>query len=79
MGFESISFARIDDEEKNHRMNNKELEFIWKPTFESVKGPVHSNHSIFTHVMHELYGAPCGMNQWTGHTIEKEVHLQFYN
>jgi Glycosyl hydrolases family 38 N-terminal domain len=28
--------------------------------------------------MHELYGAPCGMDQWTGHTDEKEVHNQFY-
>ena len=31
MGFESISFARIDDEEKEIRKGKKELEFIWQP------------------------------------------------
>jgi hypothetical protein len=29
LGFETISFARINDEEKTTRMNKKELEFIW--------------------------------------------------
>lgn len=71
MGFETISFARIDDEEKIVRKNKKEMEFIWTPTFEGVKGYVPSNHSIFTHVMHELYNAPCGMDQWTGFVVEQ--------
>jgi hypothetical protein len=38
MGFETISFARINDEEKTTRKNKKELEFLWKPTFEGLKG-----------------------------------------
>lgn len=29
MGFESIFFGRIDDDEKNHRKKEKILEFIW--------------------------------------------------
>jgi len=28
--------------------------------------------------MHELYGAPCGMDQWTPHTDESEVKKQFF-
>lgn len=62
MGFETISFARVDDQEKTNRKMNQEMEFIWNPTFEGVNGPVSSKHSIFTHVMHELYNAPCGMD-----------------
>ena len=49
------------------------MEFIWKPTFEGVNGSQQSNYSIFTHVMHELYNAPCGMDMWTGYTTERQV------
>ena len=38
MGFKTIAFARIDDEEKVVRKNKKELEFIWQPTFEGLLG-----------------------------------------
>ena len=62
MGFETISFARVDDEEKNQRKINKEMEFIWHPEFEGVNGGYNGSSSIFTHVMHELYNAPCGMD-----------------
>jgi alpha-mannosidase len=62
LGFETISFARMTDEEKNQRKAHKELEFLWKPTFEGPDGPIQSNYSIFVHNMHELYNAPCGMD-----------------
>jgi hypothetical protein len=39
MGFETISFARIDDNDKSARMLTKTLEFIWRPTFEGLSGP----------------------------------------
>lgn len=29
LGFESIFFGRIDDEEKNYRKGQKSLEFVW--------------------------------------------------
>jgi hypothetical protein len=38
MGFETISFARIDTDEKKARMSKKEMEFIWQPKFESLLG-----------------------------------------
>ena len=38
MGFETISFARIDDLEKNKRKDEKTLEFIWRPTYEGING-----------------------------------------
>ena len=51
----------------------KEMEFLWTPQFEGVYGPQVSNSSIFVHVMHELYNAPCGMDQWTGYTEETQI------
>ena len=53
MGFETISFSRIDDGEKAWRKGQKELEFIWQPNFEGMNGTYQSDYSIFTHVMHE--------------------------
>jgi len=60
LGFETISFARIDESEKYWRMNNAKMEFIWQPIYEGVNGSLTSQHSIFVHLMHELYGSPCG-------------------
>jgi hypothetical protein len=38
MGFDSIFFSRVNDLEKDNRKQKKELEFIWKPSFEGTKG-----------------------------------------
>jgi hypothetical protein len=38
MGFETITFARMNDEERAHRISKKLLQFIWKPDFEGVDG-----------------------------------------
>ena len=32
MGFDAWFFARLDYEDKNKRMNDLELEFIWRPS-----------------------------------------------
>lgn len=39
LGFESLFFARVSDTEKEWRKKNKLMEFIWKPTYEGIKGP----------------------------------------
>jgi len=33
MGFESVFFARIAYADKERRKDNKEMEFIWRPSF----------------------------------------------
>ena len=60
MGFESITFARINDDEKTYRINNKELEFIWKPFYEGVNKTYQSDSGIFSHILQKHYDAPCG-------------------
>ena len=39
MGFETISFARIDDFDNAYRKRNKLMEFIWQPDYESFSEP----------------------------------------
>lgn len=52
MGFETISFSRIDFSELHARERELSLEFIWNPTYSCEDGQKHeSPHSIFTRVM----------------------------
>ena len=46
MGFESISFARIDHYDKEKRRKDKQMEFIWRPNFEGLLGSYQTNLSI---------------------------------
>ena len=62
MGLEAIFFGRIDDEEKRFRKQNKSMEFIWQPTFESPNGSSLAKREIFAHTMHELYQGACGLD-----------------
>jgi hypothetical protein len=78
MGFETISFARINDEEKRLRKTNREMEFLWRPRFEGPDGAFfQSNRSIFVHTMHELYNAPCGMDQYQGQMSDNQSGVLF--
>ena len=61
MGFESIVFSRLSDQEKTQRQTDKLLEFLWKPTFEGTTTPQTST-GLFTHITHELYSGPCGID-----------------
>lgn len=40
MGFDAWFFARIDYQDKNKRMNDKELEWIWRPNSDSLGNDV---------------------------------------
>ena len=52
MGYETLFFSRVDDDEKVWRKNNQLMEFVWQPVYETPEGPIKSKHSLFTHVMH---------------------------
>lgn len=36
MGFKSISFARINEDERDRRAAEKSLEFEWRPTYQGI-------------------------------------------
>jgi len=36
MGFDAFFFARLDSWDKNKRMDEKELEWIWRPNSETI-------------------------------------------
>jgi lysosomal alpha-mannosidase len=58
MGFDAWFFARLDYQDKNKRMNDKELEWIWRPNSDSLGDDV----NIFTHTLYRHYSSPQGMN-----------------
>jgi len=58
MGYDSVSFAQLGEAEKERRKSSQELEFMWQGAFENDT----SSPSILTHVMHEMYTAPCGLD-----------------
>lgn len=64
------------------RMRNKEMEFIWKPDYETPgslnnKTSMGSKHSIFVHLMHELYGGPCGIDMYLGYSDKQTSKYHF--
>lgn len=54
MGFDAWFFARIDYEDREVRMADKSMQWVWKP-FDKSLG---DNTSIFTHTMPDHYHAP---------------------
>ena len=40
MGFDALFFARIDYKDKEKRMKTKELEWIWRPSSETLGNDV---------------------------------------
>ena len=56
MGFEAFFFARLDYEDKERRMKDKEMQWIWKPFSASIG----DDAEIFTHAMHDGYWFPDG-------------------
>ena len=57
MGFDAWFFARLDYKDKERRMNDKELEFVWRPS-ENLGNDV----QIFTHTLYAHYSAPHGFD-----------------
>jgi lysosomal alpha-mannosidase len=52
MGFDAVFMARIDHTDKEKRVKDKTLEFIWTP-----EG---SNDQIFAHILWNHYSSPIG-------------------
>jgi lysosomal alpha-mannosidase len=56
MGFDAWFFARLDYSDKEKRLNEMEMEFIWMPNEKSLGSDV----NIFTHVLYNHYSSPNG-------------------
>lgn len=56
MGLDAWFFARIDYEDKAKRLDEKAMQWVWKPFSESLGDRV----SIFTHTMQDHYSYPTG-------------------
>ena len=54
MGFDAVFFARIDYQDKNKRMNDKVLEWIWRPNSDSLGNDV----QLFAHTLFRHYSSP---------------------
>lgn len=58
LGFDAFFFARLDYQDKNKRMNEKEMEYVWMPNKDSLGTEV----NILTHVLWQHYSSPGGFN-----------------
>jgi len=67
MGFKKIVLVRIDYKDKEARKANKSLEFYWVPF-----GRIDESARIFTHVTHDHYNPPAGLEDFTS---DKELSL----
>jgi len=56
MGFRAWFFGRLDYQDKKKRMDNQEMEFLWRPSFDELG----RRAQMFTHVLYNLYIPPPG-------------------
>lgn len=54
MGFDALIFARIDYQDKDARLMDKTMEFVWRPMHSTLG----DRAEIFTHVLYNHYSAP---------------------
>ena len=58
MGFDAFFFARLDYEDKEARLADKEMEWVWRPMWETLG----ESAQIFTHALYHHYSAPPGFD-----------------
>lgn len=83
LNFENLVMVRIDFRDKKKRINNKELEFIWKPFDQVSKG----KSAIFTHITYGHYSPDDGifpgfferyaLDSWRIKSLMKKIYNHF--
>ena len=58
MGFDAFFFARLDYQDKEKRLQDKTMEFVWRPMFDSLG----ESAQIFGHALYHHYSAPPGFD-----------------
>ena len=56
MGFDAVFFARADYQDKKKRVHQESLEYVWRPSSDSLGTDV----EIFTHILWDHYNRPAG-------------------
>ena len=54
MGLDAWFFSRLDFQDKQKRLDDLEMEFVWRPFWDSLG----TRAQIFTHVLYNHYGPP---------------------
>ena len=54
MGFDTFIFGRLDYEDKQQRLADQTMQFVWKPFSESLG----DSAEIFTHILQDMYWFP---------------------
>ena len=58
MGFDAFFIARLDYQDKQNRLDEKTMEFVWRPMFDTLG----ESAQIFTHCLFDHYSAPSGFD-----------------
>lgn len=58
MGFDAWFFARLDYQDKDKRLANQEMEFIWRSSYDELG----NTSQILTHALYHHYSAPSGFD-----------------
>lgn len=58
MGFDAFFIARLDYQDKAKRLEEKTMEFVWRPMFDTLG----ERAQIFTHCLYHHYSAPPGFD-----------------
>lgn len=58
MGFDAFFFARLDYQDKDKRLSDKSMEWVWRPSWDSIG----ESAQIFTHALYHHYSAPSGFD-----------------
>jgi hypothetical protein len=56
MGFDAFIFGRLDFQDQENRQANKEMEFVWRPMYDTLGDSV----QIFSSALYAMYWAPPG-------------------
>jgi lysosomal alpha-mannosidase len=58
MGFDAFFIARLDYQDKQKRLKDKTMEFVWRPMWDTLG----ESAQIFTHALYNHYSAPPGFD-----------------
>ena len=58
MGFDAWFFARLDYQDKDKRLQDIEMEFLWRPMYNHFG----KSKQVFTHALYQHYSAPSGFS-----------------
>ena len=62
LGFEALIFGRLTEKYKLKLLEQKDMAFIWNPSFEGVDSQYKADKGLYSHMLYRLYLAPCDVD-----------------